>query len=275
MTPAKPRILTIAGSDSGGGAGVQADLKTITALGGFGMSAITAITAQNTLRVTESLILEPSLVLAQVEAVTSDIGVDAVKTGMLGSKEMIAAITPLLASLDVPFVLDPVMIAKGGASLLAKDAVRTLQDELVPISTLITPNIPEAEALAGLQIHTLDHMRQAAGWMLEMGAQAALIKGGHMQGDRLIDLLVWDGGEAVYESERIDTPHTHGTGCTLASAIATGLGHGLELPQAVKQAREYVREAIRAAPGFGSGHGPMDHGWPCNGRRFEEPPTLA
>lgn len=271
----KPRILTIAGSDSGGGAGIQADLKTIMALGGYGMSAITAITAQNTLGVIESEILSPALVKSQIEAVTSDIGVDAVKTGMLGNAAMIKMLSPILPELKAPFVLDPVMVAKGGASLLAKDAVRALQDELVPVSSVITPNIPEAEMLAGMQVHTLSHMRQAAGWMLEMGAQAVLLKGGHMTGDTLVDLLIWEGGEAVYESQRIDTPHTHGTGCTLASAIATGLGHGLELPQAIKQARDYVRQAILAAPGFGAGHGPMDHGWPCNGRRFEEPPAKA
>lgn len=270
-TNSRPRILSIAGSDSGGGAGVQADLKTITALGGYGMSAITAITAQNTLGVVESLVLEPTLVRAQIEAVVSDIGVDVVKTGMLGTKAMIETIAPLLEKLRVPFVLDPVMVAKGGASLLARDAVFAMQDKLVPFCTVITPNIPEAEVLAGMKIHTLDHMRQAAGWLLDMGAQAVLLKGGHMQGDALSDLLLWEGGEAVFTSARIDTPHTHGTGCTLASAIACGLGQGLELAQAVKQARDYVRQAILAAPGFGAGHGPMDHGWPCNGKRFPEP----
>lgn len=269
----KPRILSIAGSDSGGGAGIQADLKTITALGGYGMSAITAITAQNTLGVSESKILPVKLVEAQIEAVMSDIGVDAVKTGMLGNKAMIHMLASMLGDLDVPFVLDPVMLAKGGQSLLARNAVAALQDELIPVCTMVTPNIPEAEVLAGIQIHTMDHMREAAMWLMDMGAQSVLLKGGHMTGDTLVDFLVWDGGEVQFESARIDTPHTHGTGCTLASAIATGLGRGLDIPSAVKQAREYVRAAILAAPGFGAGHGPMDHGWPCNGKRFDAPPA--
>ena len=243
MKPA--RILIIAGSDSGGGAGIQADLKTVTMLGGFGMTAITAITAQNTLGVQAVHPIPTDMVLAQIGSCISDIGVDAVKIGMIGSADTAIAVAERLAALDnVPIVFDPVMVATSG-SLLADDATLAAFERLMAIATLVTPNIPELAALGGDSI------------AVRFGTHF-LAKGGHGEGPMLTDRLLGpDGLLKAWSNSRIDTPHSHGTGCTLASAIATGLGQQLDLFPSIERARKYVREALALAPGFGSGHGPM------------------
>ena len=257
------RVLIIAGSDSGGGAGVQADIKTVTVLGGYAASAITAITVQNTLGVTGVHPIPAEVVKAQALAVLDDIGADAIKTGMLGDRAVVEAVAQALDYAGgVPVVIDPVMVAKGGAALLgagAADAVRSL---LIPRAALFTPNAPEAEALTGLQVAGLDGQRRAGEALLAAGARAVLMKGGHVPGERVIDLLLTPAGETLLEGPRMDSRHTHGTGCTLASACAAGLAQGLGLEDAVARAWAYVAEAIRQAPGLGAGHGPLDHGWP-------------
>lgn len=240
-----PRILIIAGSDSGGGAGIQADLKTVTMLGGFGMTAITAITAQNTLGVQAVHPIPVDMVLAQIDSCISDIGVDAVKIGMIGSADTAIAVAERLAALDnVPIVFDPVMVATSG-SLLADDATIAAFERLMAIATLVTPNIPELAALGGDSI------------AVRFGTHV-LAKGGHGEGPMLTDRLLGPHGLLkAWSNSRIDTPHSHGTGCTLASAIATGLGQQLDRVPSIERARKYVREALTLAPGFGSGHGPM------------------
>ena len=231
------RVLIIAGSDSGGGAGIQADIKTVTALGGYAATAVTAVTVQNTLGVTGVHPIPLDIVVAQARAVLDDIGADAIKTGMLGDAEMVAAVARLLdGAPGVPAVIDPVMIAKGGASLLAAEAVEAMRSLLVPRATLLTPNAPEAEALTGLACATTDDLRRAGEALLAAGARAVLMKGGHIAGERVVDLLLTVAGETTFEGERIDTRHTHGTGCTLASACATGLAQGLSLTEAVARA---------------------------------------
>ena len=257
------RVLIVAGSDPSGGAGVQADIKTVTALGGYAASAITAITVQNTLGVSAVYELEPKLVAAQARAVLDDIGADAIKIGMLGRARTVQVVADLLdAATGVPAVIDPVMIAKGGASLLRAKAVDAVRRLLVPRADLLTPNAPEAAALVGFEVHTVDDQRRAGEALLKAGARAVLLKGGHIAGDRVIDLLFTPDGETAFEGPRLDTRHTHGTGCTLASACATGLAQGMELVDAVARAWAYTGEAIRRAPGFGAGHGPLDHAWP-------------
>ena len=260
------RVLIIAGSDSGGGAGVQADIKTVTALGGYAASAITAVTVQNTLGVTGVHPIPLAVIEAQVRAVLDDIGADVIKTGMLGDAVTVDLVARLFEEFAIPAVIDPVMVAKGGASLLAAEAVAMVRDKLVPRAALLTPNAPEAEALTGLTVATTDDLRRAGEALLAMGAKAVLMKGGHVAGERVIDLLMTADGETVFEGERIAGRHTHGTGCTLASACATGIAQGLPLPAAVARAWDYVHEAILRAPGFGAGHGPLDHGWPLRGR---------
>ena len=255
------RILICAGSDSGGGAGIQADIKTVTALGGFAMTAITALTAQNTLGVQGVLAVPADFIRLQLCSVLDDLGADAAKTGMLGDAEAVEAIAATLPP-GLPLVVDPVMVAKGGASLLAEAAIGALKQRLIPRATLLTPNLPEAEALLGRRIADLDAMQAAGADLLALGARAVLVKGGHLDGDRLFDVLVGPDGVEIFEGTRIQTRHTHGTGCTLASAIATGLGQGLTLRAAVARARTYLIEAIRTAPGLGQGHGPLDHGHP-------------
>jgi hydroxymethylpyrimidine/phosphomethylpyrimidine kinase len=255
------RVLAIAGSDSGGGAGVQADIKTISALGGYALSAITAITAQNTQGVSAIEIIRPELVRAQIRAVLDDIGVDAIKTGMLGDAFVAATVADIVQGVSAPLILDPVMVATSGDVLLDEDAIQVLRTRLIPMARLLTPNIPEAEILCGMRITNVDDQRTAAHQLLAMGAQAVLLKGGHGKGDVITDLLVWDKGEAALQSRRIATQNTHGTGCTLASACATLLAQSLSLTDAVRMARRYVRGAIKNAPGFGAGHGPLDHGW--------------
>ena len=257
----KGRVLIVAGSDSGGGAGIQADIKTVTALGGYAATAITALTAQNTIGVHAIEDVSVAFIVRQIDVVLDDIGTDAIKTGMLHRPAVIEAVVRSLPdpAAQIPLVVDPVMVAKGGASLLAEDAHRTLSDLLLPRARVVTPNAPEAARLAGLEVRTLDDMRRAAEIILGLGSQAVLIKGGHLDGPEITDLLIDDGEETVFTGPRIETRHTHGTGCTTASAIATGLAQGLALNDAVASARAYVLQAIRTAPGYGAGHGPLNH----------------
>ncbi|MDO8377629.1 bifunctional hydroxymethylpyrimidine kinase/phosphomethylpyrimidine kinase [Phenylobacterium sp.] len=266
MAEYRGRVLIIAGSDSGGGAGIQADIKTVTALGGYAATAVTAITVQNTLGVTGVHPIPPSVVEAQARAVLDDIGADALKTGMLGDVEMVERVAAILESTRAPAVVDPVMVAKGGASLLAATAIEAVRSLMVPRAFLLTPNAPEAQALTGLEVETTDDLRRAGEALLALGAKAVLMKGGHVEGPLVIDILMTPQGETTFEGERLETRHTHGTGCTLASAVATGLAQGLDLPQAVARAWAYVHEALRQAPGFGAGHGPLDHAWPLRGK---------
>lgn len=257
------RVLVLAGSDSGGGAGIQADIKSITALGAYAATAITAVTVQNTLGVTGVHPIPLEVIEAQARAVLDDIGADAFKTGMLGDVGVVETVARVLASAPgVPAVVDPVMIAKGGAPLLADRAIDAVKSLMIPRAALLTPNAPEASALTGLAVETLDDQRRAGEALLALGAQAVLMKGGHVAGERVVDLLITPHGETSFEGERIDTRHTHGTGCTLASAIAAGLSQGLPLTDAVARAWNYVHEAMLRAPGLGKGHGPLDHAWP-------------
>jgi hydroxymethylpyrimidine/phosphomethylpyrimidine kinase len=256
------RALTIAGSDSGGGAGIQADLKTFAAYGVYGASAITAITVQNTVAVGEVLLLSPALVRAQIDAVLGDIGADAVKTGMLGSAAIVRAVAEAIRVHRPPFVVvDPVMIAKSGITLLDPDAVAALREHLFPLADLVTPNAPEAAALTGWDVRSVATAREAALRLHALGPKAVLVKGGHLAGDEVVD--VFYDGVALHElrGPRLASRHTHGTGCTLASAIAAGVARGAGLEAAIADARAYVAGAIAHAPGLGKGHGPLDHGW--------------
>lgn len=255
------RVLIIAGSDSGGGAGIQADIKTITALGAFAATAITALTAQNTVGVFGMMSVPPAFIRQQIEVVMNDIGADVIKIGMLGDIATIETVADALAAFAaaVPVVLDPVMVAKGGQSLLAAEAVGSLRTRLLPRAAVITPNLPEAEALTGLTIQTQAEMRVAAGTLLAMGVPAVLLKGGHLESETVTDLLASGAGIEAFAAARIETQHTHGTGCTTASAVAAGLAQGMSLRDAVVRARVYVRAAIAGAPGLGTGHGPLDH----------------
>lgn len=258
----KGRVLIVAGSDSGGGAGIQADIKAVTALRGFAMTAITALTAQNTLGVHGVAGVPVDFIRQQIAVVLDDLGADAIKTGMLHAVPVIEAVCDELATRarGIPLVADPVMVAKGGHPLLAPDAVDTLKARLLPLATVITPNLPEAEVLTGRPIRDVAGMREAAAALRGLGVPAVLLKGGHLDGAVVTDLLVTADGAEEFTAARIDTRHTHGTGCTLASAIAAGLAQGLSLRDAVMRARAYVLAAIAAAPGYGAGHGPLDHG---------------
>ncbi len=267
-TSFKGRVLIVAGSDSGGGAGIQADIKTVTALGGYAMTAITAITVQNTLGVSDVHEAPPAIVRAQIEAVASDIGADVWKLGMLGSAAHARAVADAYVAFgaDAALVLDPVMVAKGGAKLLADDAIAVIAEALIPGAAIVTPNAPEAEALTGIVVRDVEGQRAAAAALVErLGARAALVKGGHVEGDIIRDVLLTDAGYRVFESPRIETRATHGTGCTLASAIAVLLARGAAMEAAVERARGYLMEAIKRAPGLGHGHQPLGHGWRCNG----------
>jgi hydroxymethylpyrimidine/phosphomethylpyrimidine kinase len=276
-----PRLLTIAGSDSGGGAGIQADLKTFAAHGAYGMSVIAALTAQNTREVRAVHEVPVDIVVAQIDAVLEDIGADAIKIGMLASAGIIHAVASRLrahlAGTRVPIVLDPVMIAKSGARLLREDAVKALATELVPLATVVTPNTPELETLTGLAAATEGERLRAARALAARGP-AVLAKGGHAEGEEVVDLLVErDGQVHRFTHPRLHTPSTHGTGCTLSSAIAARLGAGEELPRAVEGAIDYLAGAIAAAYplGEGSGHGPVDHLyrlWPASPEREREEP---
>ena len=257
---AKGRVLIVAGSDSSGGAGIQADIKAVTMMGGFAMTAITAVTVQNTLGVTGIHDIPVEIIRDQMKAVLSDIGADAVKTGMLHSVEIIEGVAAEIeaGAEDVPLVVDPVMVAKGGTRLLETNAVDALRQTLIPMAALVTPNIPEAEVLTGREIKTLEGQKAAADALLGLGADAVLIKGGHMEGEIITDVLATQEAIHTMTSPRIDTRHTHGTGCALASSIAALLSQGVEMVLAVETARDYVHEAIRTAPGFGQGHGPLN-----------------
>ncbi len=257
----KARVLIIAGSDSGGGAGIQADIKTVTALGGFAMTAVTALTAQNTRGVFAIHEVPPEFVARQIEVVLDDLGADCVKIGMLHRPEIIEAVRGALEGTGLPVVVDPVMVAKGGHALLEPDAVESLKTHIIPMATVLTPNLPEAEALSGGKASDRAGAGEVAGRLAALGARAVLLKGGHAPGQTVTDLL-FEGERLVeaFSSPRIETTSTHGTGCTLASAIAVGIAQGLDLRAAVARARAYVREAIRAAPGLGGGHGPLGHG---------------
>ena len=255
-----PRAMTIAGSDSGGGAGIQADLKTFAALGVYGTSALTAITAQNTLGVTDVLELPTTLIESQIDAIVSDIGADAVKTGMLSSSDIIETVAAKLSEHGLTtLVVDPVMVAKGGDRLLREDAVEALRCVLVPLASVVTPNVPEAEVLTGLEIGSVEDLKAAARLLVdEMGAISAVVKGGHLDGPAT-DVL-YDGSDFVtFTSERIDTPNTHGTGCTFASAVGAGLAKGMDVTDAVQQAKSYVTAAIKTNFPMGGGHGPLNH----------------
>jgi hydroxymethylpyrimidine/phosphomethylpyrimidine kinase len=255
-------VLTIAGSDSGGGAGIQADLKTFSAHGVYGATAITAVTAQNTSGVTAVHVLPPEIVTAQIDAVASDIRVDAVKTGMLATAAIVTIVAAALTRWRLPHVVvDPVMVAKSGDHLLEPSAVAAVREALLPLAEVVTPNRPEAEVLAGQPVRTGGDAREAARRITGAGCRAVVIKGGHFEGTRLVNLL-FDGRDFVeIVSERIDTVHTHGTGCTFAASIAAQLASGLSLEAAVRGATEYVRGAIAHAVAIGHGHGPVDHFW--------------
>lgn len=254
--------LTIAGSDSGGGAGIQADLKTFAAHGVYGVSAITAVTAQNSCGVTAWQALPADLVTAQIDAVVADIGAGAVKIGMIANAAIARAVADAIRRLALPHVVvDPVMIAKGGDRLLEADAVDTLRTELLPHAHIVTPNVPEAEVLAGMPVRSIDDMREAGRRILALGPRVVLIKGGHLDGPESVDLACTTSGDFEIRGSRIVTRHTHGTGCTLSSAIAANLALGLDDRDAIERARAYLEGAIRHAPGLGGGHGPLDHFW--------------
>lgn len=259
MTPATPIALTVAGSDSGGGAGIQADLKTFHQLGVYGTSVVTAITAQNTLGVSAVHPVPLDVVRAQLDAVVDDLRPRALKSGMLATAELVGLVAEgIRAHALEGYVLDPVMVATSGDRLLDADAEAGLRDRLLPLAALVTPNLHEAGILVGEPVRTEDEMRSAARALVEMGAGAALVKGGHLAGEA-VDLL-WDGfRERVWRRPRIDTRHTHGTGCTLSAAVAAGLARGLDLVDAVHRALTFVARAIETAPGLGRGHGPVNH----------------
>jgi hydroxymethylpyrimidine/phosphomethylpyrimidine kinase len=262
----KGRVLIIAGSDSGGGAGIQADLKAVTALGAFGMTAITALTAQNTLGVHGVLPVPLDFLRQQIAVVLDDLGADALKTGMLADSATIEAVCDEIAARapGLPLVADPVMVAKGGHPLLVPEAAETLKRRLLPMAAVLTPNLPEAEALCGFAIPDVGAMHQAAKALLALGPKSVLLKGGHLPGDEVVDLLATGARIEIFRDRRIETRHTHGTGCTLASAVAAGLAQGLSLRDSVIRARAYVRAAIAGAPGYGAGHGPLDHAVTCD-----------
>jgi len=262
MTAKPPRILAIAGSDSSGGAGIQADIKTITMLGGYAMTALTAATAQNSVGVQAIAPMGGDIVLQQITSCINDIGVDAVKIGMLHDEEVIAAVSEGLTLIDeaVPVVLDPVMVATSGAALITKDAIAAMRAKLFPRATLITPNIPELELLTDTQPRTGEQMAESALGLANSCGSHVLAKGGHTEDERVIDVLVGPETRAVaFDHARIDTRQTHGTGCTLSSAIATLLGHGQSIEHAVRLGRNFVLRAIEEAPGYGMGNGPLGH----------------
>jgi hydroxymethylpyrimidine/phosphomethylpyrimidine kinase len=255
-----PRVLTIAGSDSGGGAGIQADLKTMLACGVHGMSVISAVTAQNSVGVQGYWELPAEAVRAQLDSVLGDIGVDAVKTGMLASSALVSLVAQVLDGAGVPVVVDPVGVSKHGDPLLADDAVAAIRAELLPVATVVTPNLYEVAQLTGVKVVDEAGLREAAEAVHALGPQWVLVKGGHLDGDA-VDLLFDGKAEHWFRAPRLDNRHTHGTGCTLASAIASYLALGNDMPNAVELAKQYVTGAIAAGFALGSGIGPVDHGW--------------
>ena len=254
------RVLTVAGSDSGGGAGIQADLKTMLACGVHGMSVVTAVTAQNSVGVQGYWELPAQAVQAQLDSVLGDIGVDAVKTGMMASPTLVRVVAAALREVGAPVVVDPVGVSKHGDPLLRDDAVDVLRRELVPVATVLTPNLPEVELLTGVAVADEHGLRTAAHAVLELGPQWVLVKGGHLSADA-VDLLTDGREEHVYRAGRLDNRHTHGTGCTLASALASRLALGDAVPAAVRAAKAYVTGALAAGFALGAGIGPVDHGW--------------
>jgi len=264
---AVPVALTIAGSDSGGGAGIQADLKTFEAFAVFGTTAITAVTAQNTRGVFAVAVLEPSMIRAQIRAVYEDLAPRAAKTGMLANAAGVGAVAGALRETGLaPVVVDPVMVASSGDRLLDEDAVETLRERLLPLAAILTPNVPEAELLLGRTLSSVEALREAAPALAELGPAAVLLKGGHLPGPEIVD-VAWDGRELrEFRAPRIDTRHTHGTGCTLSAAIAAGLARGADRWTAIEMAIDYTRRAIASAPGLGSGHGPLAHRVPVEPR---------
>ncbi len=258
------RVMVVAGSDSGGGAGIQADIKTVTALGGYAMTAVTALTAQNTEGVNGIVETPAGFIGKQMRLVLKDIGADVIKIGMVPNEEAIEAVhyTYMEFAPNVPIVLDPVMMAKGGHPLIDRDAIHMVRQHFLLQCHIATPNIPEAQVLTGMEIHSLDDMKHAAEVMITLGCQRTLIKGGHFRdgdSEMVYDVLFDENGVEVFEDKRIDTPHTHGTGCTLASAIAVSMAQGMTLRDSIIRARAYVRQAILLAPGYGKGHGPLNH----------------
>ncbi|MDT7789875.1 MAG: hydroxymethylpyrimidine/phosphomethylpyrimidine kinase [Pseudonocardiales bacterium] len=254
------RVLTVAGSDSGGGAGIQADLKTMLACGVHGMSVVTAVTAQNSLGVHGVWSLPVDAVRAQLAAVLDDIGVDAVKTGMLASADIVSVVAERLHRVAAPIVIDPVGVCSSGDALLTEDGLLALRSELVPLATVVTPNLAEVERLTGIVVRREEDLRAAAEAVLELRPQWVLVKGGHLEGDA-VDLLTDGTVEHLLRAARIDSPHTHGTGCTLASAVASYLALGDDVVTAVRKAKDYVTGAIRGGFAIGSGTGPVDQGW--------------
>jgi hydroxymethylpyrimidine/phosphomethylpyrimidine kinase len=263
MTTHQGRVLIIAGSDSGGGAGIQADIKAVTMLGGYAMTAVTAITVQDTRGVHGVWPVPLDAVLGQVEVTLADIGADVIKIGMLGSSQLVEAIAEALHTRAplTPRVIDPVMVATSGDRLVDARAIDAIRAELIPRARLVTPNAPEAEVLTNKPVENIDGQRRAAERLLELGAHGALVKGGHIGGKVIHDVLQTTTGEWIFESPRIQTTSTHGTGCTLASAIAALLAQGRSVPEAVEQGRDYLHGAIKSAKGLGKGHGPVHHGW--------------
>lgn len=256
------RVLIVAGSDPSGGAGIQADIKTVTMLGGYAAAALTALTVQNTTAVTDVLAIEPRFVADQMQVVLSDVGADSIKTGMLHNADVMSAVADVIDTMkfDGDVVVDPVMVASSGAKLIDDNALETMRTILLPRATVVTPNMPEAALLVGRPVETFEDMTAAARSLIDMGAGAAVVKGGHMGGDMLSDFVLTDSGESMTVSrKKIDTRSTHGTGCSLASGIATGLAQGKRLDKAFEAAHEFVQQAIRLAPGLGAGHGPLGH----------------
>jgi hydroxymethylpyrimidine/phosphomethylpyrimidine kinase len=261
MSAAPPLVLSVAGSDSGGGAGIQADLKTMLALGVHGMTVVAAVTAQNSLGVQGYWELPPEAVAAQLDSVLGDIGADAIKTGMLASAGLVSLVAARLATVDAPVVVDPVSVSKHGDPLLAADALEAVRALLLPVAAVVTPNLYEVRQLTGVEVTGPGDLRRAADAVLALGPGAVLVKGGHLAGDA-VDLLVTAAGEChEYRSARYDNRHTHGTGCTLASAVAARLACGDPLPEAVAAAKDYVTGAIAHGFALGAGIGPVDHGW--------------
>lgn len=255
------RVLIIAGSDPSGGAGIQADIKTVTMFGQYAAAAITALTVQNTISVKEAIGVEPRIVADQITAVLEDVGADAIKTGMLYSADVAEAVVQALeaSGFDGPIIVDPVMVASSGDKLMDDAAVEVIRAKLIPMATLVTPNLPEAEILSGLKVTTPGEMEKAGRMILDMGASAVLMKGGHLNSDRLTDFLITDSEVTELSNAKIDTRHTHGTGCTYASAFASLLAAGNSLEIAFPLAHDFVKTAIESAPGFGAGHGPLGH----------------
>ena len=266
MTPV-PRVLTIAGSDPSGGAGIQADLKTFTALGVYGMSAVTSITVQNTEGVQEAFNLPPELVYRQIKVVVEDIGLDAAKTGMLGSAEIASAVARAVKDLGIKnLVVDPILKSSSGKDLIDERGVEVLKRELLPLARLVTPNVPEAEALCGMRIKRLRDVELCAQEILKTGVEAVLIKGGHMEGSKVVDGLYMGGDEFHYfVRDRVKTRNTHGTGCTLSAAIAAFLAKGKGLEEAVERARDYLQGALERSLSIGRGKGPLNHMWNIEG----------